>query len=95
MPPFSFPDPSVQSQVVNPANGDIWIFRDGVWMVADPNDPDGYIDINTPVVCEPAPVHADDAIAALRAEMETLRTDIIDLKAQLVSASVNNFIILE
>lgn len=90
MPPFSFPDPSVQDTVTNPATGDVWIFEDGVWMLADPDDPDG----------SPAPTPTptpsdDDQIAALMAEIATLRADIINLRAELTAASINNFLILE
>ena len=41
MPPFYFPDPSVQSSIVHPSTGELWIFADGVWMIADPDDPAG------------------------------------------------------
>ena len=88
MSPFTFPDPSVQATVTNPDTGDVWIFADGVWMIADPADPDGDIPR------QPAP--GDDAqITALLAEIATLRADIIDLRAQLTAASLNNFLILE
>ena len=43
MPPFYFPDPSVQSSIVHPTTGELWIFADGVWMIADPDDPEGSI----------------------------------------------------
>ena len=88
MSPFTFPDPSVQATVTNPDTGDVWIFADGVWMIADPADPDGDI--------PPQPAPGDDAqITALLAEIATLRADIIDLRAQLNAASLNNFLILE
>ena len=41
MAPFSFSDPNLQPTVTNPITGDVWQFVDGVWMIADPNDPDG------------------------------------------------------
>ena len=88
MSPFTFPDPSVQSSIVNPTTGDLWIFEDGVWMLADPNDPDGAIDPGTPLT-------GDDLIDQLRAEIQTLRNDIIELQTQLTAASLNNFLILE
>lgn len=89
MSPFQFPDPSVQSTVVNAETGDIWIFADGVWMIADPNDPDG------PISYPPTTGSSDDLITALQQEIAALRNDIIDLRAQLTAASVNNFLILE
>jgi hypothetical protein len=94
MSPFSFPNPSINSRVTNPDTGDTWIFEDGVWMLADPNDPDGPIpdNGNTP---EPCDNDLEEMIAALRAEIVTLRNDIIILKAELHTASVNNFLILE
>jgi hypothetical protein len=88
MAPFSFPDPNVQAQVTNPITGDTWKFEDGVWMIADPNDPDGVIP-SGPNLTE------SEEIALLRVEIQNLRNDIIDLKAELLAASVNNFLILE
>jgi len=88
MAPFSFPDPNVQSTVTNPITGDVWQFVDGVWMIADPNDPDGE-------VSEAPELTESQEIIQLRIEIQNLRNDIIDLKAELTSASVNNFLILE
>ena len=88
MAPFVFPDPNVQSTVTNPVTGDTWVFQDGVWMIADPNDPDGVIPSG------PDLTEAEE-IVLLRTEIQNLRDDIIDLKAQLIAASVNNFLILE
>ena len=88
MAPFVFPDPNVQSTVTNPVTGDTWVFQDGVWMIADPNDPDGGVD-EAPGLTE------SEEITLLRLEIQNLRNDIIDLKAELTSASVNNFLILE
>ena len=88
MAPFSFPDPNVQSTVTNPITGDVWQFVDGVWMISDPNDPDGGVD-EAPGLTE------SEEITLLRLEIQNLRNDIIDLKAELTSASVNNFLILE
>ena len=87
MPPFYFPDPSVQSSIVHPTTGELWIFADGVWMIADPDDPQGPI---------PTPDNnSSDDSALLRAEIQSLRNDIIELRAQLIAATVNNFLILE
>lgn len=88
MAPFSFPDPNVQSTVTNPITGDVWQFVDGVWMIADPNDPDGEVPAG-PGLTE------SEEIILLRIEIQNLRNDIIDLKAEINSASVNNFLILE
>ncbi|OUW76899.1 MAG: hypothetical protein CBD74_12645 [Saprospirales bacterium TMED214] len=88
MAPFSFPDPNVQSTVTNPITGDVWQFVDGVWMISDPNDPDGG-------VSEAPELTESQEIIQLRIEIQNLRNDIIDLKAELTSASVNNFLILE
>ena len=88
MAPFSFPDPNVQPIVTNPITGDVWQFTDGVWMISDPSDPDGEV--------PEAPGTTDsEEITLLRLEIQNLRNDIIDLKAELTSASVNNFLILE
>ena len=90
MAPFTFPDPSVQDTVTNPATGDVWIFEDGVWMLADPDDPEGEIPSETP-----DPPTTDEQITLLMAEIATLRADIINLRAELTAASINNFLILE
>lgn len=97
MAPFSFPNPQVQSSVVHPDTGDLWIYADGVWMISDPGDPEGAIYPCTPLDSSSGgSVDLDDAdIGALRQEIQTLRNDIIELKAQLVAASLNNFLILE
>ena len=96
MSPFSFPNPAVQSQITHPETGDTWIFEDGVWMLADPNDPDGPIPqsfdssgstVNTSEL--------EAVIDELKAEILSLRSDIIELRAELQTASVNNFLILE
>ena len=57
-------------------------------MISDPSDPDGEV--------PEAPGTTDsEEITLLRLEIQNLRNDIIDLKAELTSASVNNFLILE
>jgi len=88
MPPFSFPDPNVQSTVTNSITGDTWKFEDGVWMIADPNDPDGVIPTG------PNLTEAEE-IVLLRVEIQNLRNNIIVLEAALLAASVNNFLVLE
>ena len=98
MSPFRFPDPNFQKQVTNPDTGDIWIFEDGVWMLADPNDPDGPINSPTYGSESNSPGTHDELeqmISTLRAEIVTLRNDIIVLKTELQTASINNFLILE
>tara|TARA_R100001082_G_C4365728_1_gene161833 strand:- start:3489 stop:3755 length:267 start_codon:yes stop_codon:yes gene_type:complete len=88
MAPFVFPDPSTTTTATNPATGDVYIYQDGVWMITDPDDPDGSI--------QPAPPSTDAQImTALRTEIAALKTDIIELKAQITSASTNNFLVLE
>ena len=95
MPPFYFPDPSVQSSIVHPSTGELWIFADGVWMIADPDDPAGPI-LEPDITPSPTPdVPSDNESALLRAEIQALRSDIIELRAQLTAATVNNFLILE
>ena len=87
MPPFYFPDPSVQSSIVHPTTGELWIFADGVWMIADPDDPEGPI--------SPPDNNSSEESELLREEIHSLRSDIIELRAQLIAATVNNFLILE
>ena len=95
MSPFSFPNPTVQSKVTNPDTGDTWIFEDGVWMLADPDDPDGPLP-SVPYDCSGNSDHNLEAmIEQLQAEIITLRSDIIGLRAELQTASINNFLILE
>jgi hypothetical protein len=96
MAPFALPDPSVQTQVINPETGDLWEYVDGVWMVADSGDP-GY---EPPDEDDDPPAGDSDCItnatvATLRAEISSLQADIIQLRAELVSATTNNFLILE
>ena len=96
--PFAFPDPSVQDRVVNPITGDTWIFQDGVWMISDPGDPDGEIPAGEPLSESEEINLLRVEIANLRAELARVRdisNDIIDLKAQISAASVNNFLVLE
>ena len=38
MPPFTFPDPSIQQIVVSPS-GETWEYIDGAWEVTDHGDP--------------------------------------------------------
>ena len=88
--PFQFPDPSVQSRITHPDTGEVWVYDDGVWQIEEPIE-------STPTAPPPAAAdcitYAD--VAALRAELNALQTDIINLRAQLTAASVNNFLILE
>lgn len=93
MAPFTFPDPAVQDSIVHPSTGEYWVFQGGVWMVSD-EDPCGPDSDLTPSALS----HDDDlevTIGYLRAEIATLRQDIIHLRAQLTAATVNNFLILE
>ena len=90
--PFQLPDPSVQSRITHPGTGEVWVFLDGVWQIEEPTS-----GITTPPPTPtPAPTTTLEAeIAALRAEINLLQTDITNLKAELLSASLNNFLILE
>ena len=90
--PFTFPDPSVSTSVVNPKTGELWIFVDGVWMVDDTEAAPLPTPEPTPT---PSPGLPDTEITQLRAEIAALQADIIELRAQLVAATVNNFLILE
>ena len=90
--PFQFPDPSVQSRITHPDTGEVWVYEDGVWQIEEASS----VPTPTPTPT-PSPTdcvtYAD--IAALRAEINLLQTDIINLRAQLTAATVNNFLILE
>ena len=90
--PFQFPDPSVQSRITHPDTGEVWVYEDGVWQIEEP------LATPTPTPTPtPAPSDCIDyaEVAALRAELNALQTDIINLRAELVAATVNNFLILE
>ena len=97
MAPFTFPDPAVQDAIVHPDTGEYWVFEGGVWMVSD-EDPCGPDSDLTPSPSPSIPSHEEDldvTIGYLRAEIATLRQDIIELRAQLTAATVNDFLILE
>ena len=85
--PLQLPDPSVQTEFTNPDNGEVWIYQNGVWQIK-PDDP---------ITFAPSPSQSplEVQIDALRLEINSLQNDIISLKAELASASVNNFLILE
>ena len=91
--PFQFPDPSVQSRITHPDTGEVWVYEDGVWQIEEPSV------TTTPTTPTPEPSPSDCItyadMAALRAEMNALQTDIINLRAQLTAATTNNFLILE
>jgi len=88
MPPFSFPDPSTQTEVTNPYTGDVWVYVNGVWQVQSTGS--GSVsslpDLST-------------SVTALQAELVQARQDIIDLQAQLAASgsqsSSSSFLILE
>ena len=89
MAPFIFPDPAVSPTVVNPNTGDTWKYQDGVWMLGDSADIEIEATETDTSTCDTV------TIAALRCEISGLRADIIQLRAQLTAATVNNFLILE
>ena len=86
--PLQLPDPNVQTEFTNPDNGEVWIYQGGVWQIK-PDDP---ITFGSPATPQST---LEVQIDALRLEINSLQNDIINLKAELVSASVNNFLILE
>ena len=88
--PFQFPDPSVQSRITHPDTGEVWVYDDGVWQIEEPSSNPTPTPTPNPSDCI---TYAD--IESLRAEINLLQTDIINLRAQLTAATVNNFLILE
>ena len=88
--PFQLPDPSVQSRITHPGTGEVWVFLDGVWQIEEPSVPSP---TPTPTPTDTQVLQAE--IAALRLEINALQSDIISLKAEIQSASLNNFLILE
>ena len=96
--PFQFPDPSVQSRITHPDTGEVWVHEDGVWQIEEPEATPSPVTCSepTPTPCSSPPDGVPNAeIAALRAEINLLQTDIINLRAQLTAATINNFLILE
>jgi membrane protease subunit (stomatin/prohibitin family) len=85
--PLQLPDPNVQTEFTNPANGEVWIYENGVWQIK-PDDPITFAQ-------NPPQSALELQIDALRLEINSLQNDIISLKAELASASLNNFLILE
>lgn len=90
--PFQFPDPSVQSRITHPGTGEVWVYSDGVWQIEEPSTAPAPTPSPTPA---PSDCATTAEIDALRAEINALQTDIINLRAQLTAATVNNFLILE
>ena len=86
--PLQLPDPSVQTEFTNPETGEVWIYQGGVWEIK-PDDP---VTFSSPCTSQS---QLELQIDALRLEINSLQNDIINLKAEIVSASVNNFLILE
>ena len=101
--PFQFPDPAVSTRVQNPATGEWWVYANGVWQVEDvfpnpsPEPTPQPTPLPTPVPpVNPSPTEDLEAeIAALRTEINLLQNDIIGLRADLASATSNNFLTLE
>ena len=89
MSPFQFPDPNVSTKVTNPNTGEVWIFSNGAWLVENP-------EVEIPELTDRiVSLKLISEIAILRNEIETLKDDIIDLRAEISSATSNNFLILE
>ena len=97
--PFQFPDPAVSTRVQNPATGEWWVYANGVWQVEDvfPNPSPEPTPPPTPVppVNPPPTEDLEAEIATLRTEINLLQNDIIGLRADLASATSNNFLTLE
>jgi len=86
--PLQLPDPSVQTEYTNPETGEVWIYQNGVWQIK-PDSPVTFSSSGT------GQTTLEAQIDSLRLEINSLQNDIIGLKAELLSASVNNFLILE
>ena len=101
--PFTFPDPSVQTVVYNHDTGERWEYSNGIWELSDDQSPEP-----TPAPCpdptpepscggtpSPSPTHSalEEAIEELQAEIILLRSDIIELRAELSSATTANLIL--
>ncbi len=94
--PFTFPDPTVQQVVINPETGERWVYLNGVWELSTDQSP---APIPQPSSCtpEPTPTPTDNGLAEsieeLQAEIILLRSDIIELRAELSSVITSNLIL--
>ena len=87
--PLQLPDPNVQTEFTNPETGEVCIYQGGgVWQIKA----DAPVTFTAPASSQSA---LETQINALRLEINSLQNDIINLKAEITSASVNNFLILE
>ena len=94
--PFTFPDPTVQQVAINPETGERWVYSNGVWELSTDQSP---APVPTPVPFNPATSPASnncglaESIEELQAEIFLLRSDIIELRAELSSVITSNLIL--
>ena len=95
--PFTFPDPSVQTTVYNYDTGERWEYVNGVWELSDDQSPEPTTTTpNSNPISTTNPINNSaltEAIEELQAEIILLRSDIIELRAELKSATTANLIL--
>ena len=94
--PFTFPDPSVQTTVYNYDTGERWEYINGVWELSDDQSPEPTPTPDPDPIVTPTPTDNSaltEAIEELQDEIILLRSDIIELRAELQSATTANLIL--
>ena len=89
MAPFQFPDPNVETTVVNSETGETWVYVDGVWEVKIEDD-DGVVigdDIDF--------THINNQLAQLTAAVNSLQTSIIEMNSRVSTLEGDTVLIIE
>jgi hypothetical protein len=89
MAPFQFPDPNVETTVVNSETGETWVYVDGVWEV-EIEDDDGVVvgdDIDF--------THINNQLAQLTAAVNSLQTSIIEMNSRVSTLEGDTVLIIE
>ena len=89
MSPFQFPDPNIQTVVVNPATGEKWEYENGVWEIKYDEIPDDHVheiqDITT----------LQAQIASLSALVTSLQNVTIEMNSRVQTLEGDHSLILE
>ena len=88
MPPFQFPDPSIQTQVQHPDTGETWVYVNGVWEVAVEDQPtviDGGVDFTL----------INNQLASLTSAVATLQSSIIEMNSRVATLENETVLTIE